>query len=72
MNPKDAIIADINPELINMYQQISDNPKKVIKILKKHKNNKEYFLKIRAQDRKELTPAEASARMIYLNRTCFN
>ena len=38
LNPEDAIIADSNPELINMYTQIADNVDEVIAYLKKYEN----------------------------------
>ena len=43
LNPDKAIIADRNPELINMYQQVADNVETVISYLKKYKNTKEDF-----------------------------
>ena len=40
LNPDKAIIADSNPELINMYRQVADNVEVVISYLKKYKNRK--------------------------------
>lgn len=48
--PKNSIIADSNPELINAYQQLADNVEDVIKRLKKYKNNEEEFYKVRGQN----------------------
>lgn len=70
--PHNAVIADSNPELINTYRQVADHVDQVISYLKQHINEKGYFLKIRALKWDQLEPAEAAARMIYLNRTCFN
>lgn len=70
--PKKSVIADINPELINLYTAIRNDVNDVIKHLKIHRNEKEYFLKIRALDWTKLDPAEAAARTIFLNKTCFN
>lgn len=67
-----AIIADSNPELILTYQQLARNIEKVIEYLEQYTNTSETFYKVRAQDWKELPKAEAAARMIYLNKTCFN
>jgi DNA adenine methylase len=44
----------------------------LIKSLKKHKTDKEYFLKIREQDPKTLSDLIVASRFIFLNRTCFN
>ena len=43
LSPDKAIIADSNPELINMYRQVADNVEAVISYLKKYKNTKEDF-----------------------------
>lgn len=72
LEPKAGVIADINPELINLYTAIRDELPTVIECLEVHKNDKDYFYEVRSQDWKELTPASAAARTIFLNRTCFN
>lgn len=72
LNPNDAIIADSNPELINMYTQVADNVDKVIEYLKQYENTQEMFYEVRALEWQELPKAEAAARTIYLNKTCFN
>lgn len=70
--PARATIADSNPELINLYKSVANNVCKVIQHLKKYKNSKEEFYAVRSQDWHLLSPHEAAARTIYLNRTCFN
>ena len=79
LEPENAIINDVNEELINCYRVIRNNPDELINILRNHAyngNNSEYFYEIRSLDRNEeyhnLTNEERAARMIYLNRTCFN
>lgn len=76
LQPKKAVINDINTELINTYVVIRDNVDELIEDLKKHKNEKEYFYEIRDLDRKEefknLSLIERASRIIYLNKTCFN
>jgi len=60
--PKEAVINDINSELINMYSVIRDNLDDLVEDLKTHKNkNKaEYFYKLRELDRdKDITGREA-------------
>ena len=44
----------------------------MIDYLKKYKNTSEIFYQVRALEWTDLPPAEAAARTIYLNRTCFN
>lgn len=77
LQPKKAIINDINSELINLYHVIKTNVDELIEDLKKHKNEKDYFYKIRELDRNKecynsLTPIEKASRIIYLNKTCYN
>ncbi|MFT4106301.1 MAG: Dam family site-specific DNA-(adenine-N6)-methyltransferase [Lacrimispora sp.] len=72
LNPNKAVIADSNPELINMYQQVADNVDTVIEYLRQYKNTKDDFYAVRGLDWMALPKAEAAARTIYLNKTCFN
>lgn len=72
LQPENAIIADSNPELINMYWQIADRPGDVIQYLKQYENTKEMFYNIRSQNWEALSGTEAAARTIFLNKTCFN
>lgn len=72
LNPNDAVIADSNPELINMYKQVADNVDAVISYLQKYENTQEMFYRVRALEWEKLPEAEAAARTIYLNKTCFN
>lgn len=72
LSPKSAVIADSNPELVSLYQQISRDYEPVLKLLEKMPNNEDFFYTERSKKFEELGPIEAAARTIYLNRTCFN
>lgn len=72
LDPKQAIIADSNPELMNMYREVASHVDDVIGYLHQYKNTKEDFYSVRKLDWLKLPKAEAAARMIYLNKTCFN
>ena len=72
LQPENAIIADSNPELINMYRQVAEHVDEVISYLEKYENTSEMFYAVRSLDWEELPEAEAAARMIYLNKTCYN
>lgn len=72
LQPENAIIADSNPELINMYRQVAHNVDDVIKCLKKYENNSEIFYAVRSLEWTALSEADAAARTIFLNKTCFN
>ena len=72
LNPEQAVIADSNPELINMYREVADHVDEVIGYLSQYKNTKEDFYAARELDWIGLSKAQAAARMLYLNKTCFN
>jgi len=72
LQPENAVIADSNPELINMYHQVADRVDDVIAYLKKYENTSDMFYAVRSLDWETLPKAEAAARTIYLNKTCFN
>lgn len=76
LQPENAVINDLNKELINVYSVIKNDLDSLIEDLKRHKNNAEYFYEIRALDRTDdfnkLTAIQKASRLIYLNKTCFN
>lgn len=76
LQPRNAVINDFNAELINTYLVIKNHPEDLIKDLKKHKNEAEYYYAMREIDRTEnfsnLDLIERASRIIFLNKTCFN
>ena len=72
LQPENAVVADSNPELINMYRQVASHVEDVIKYLRSYENTSEMFYAVRSLEWTALPKAEAAARTIYLNRTCFN
>lgn len=72
LSPEQGVIADSNPELVNLYRAVADDVDAVIEALGKHVNTSEHFYEVRALDWKTMPVAEAAARTIFLNRTCFN
>lgn len=75
-----AFLRDINPELINAYKAMRDYPRELMQQLDAHAaefkaKGDDYFYFVRAQhhltgDEKKIV--ERAARMIFLNKTCFN
>ena len=65
-------LSDINPNLIEAYQGLRQNVDDVIRLLKIHKRRhcEDYFYQVRACV--PTTQAGRTARIIYLNKTCFN
>lgn len=78
LQPPRAVINDANEELVNCYRVIQSNPEELIRLADEHegRDSKKYFYKLRSLDRKpgldSLTDVERAARVIYLNKTCFN
>jgi DNA adenine methylase len=77
LQPKVAFINDINDELIRVYQVIKSDVEDLINTLSDYKNDADFFYKVRDWDRDEtkyssLSDIEKAARIIYLNKTCFN
>lgn len=72
LEPVSAIIADVNPELINLYRAVANNVDDVVEELKVHQNDEAHFYSVRKIDWRELSTAAAAARTIFLNKTCFN
>lgn len=68
-----AFITDINPELINAYRCVKNDVVQLIPLLEEHqlRHNKDYYYEVRSRSFLG-TPLERAARLIYLNKTCFN
>ena len=76
IQPKNAYISDINPELINLYDVVKNDVDSLIEDLRRYKNTEDYFYKIRNLDRKpsykKFSKIRKASRFIYLNKTCYN
>ena len=70
-NPQKALLADINPELIDLYRGLRRFPVKVWKKFYVFPATKEDYYDIRNSEVKGLDLASRAARTLYLNRTCF-
>jgi DNA adenine methylase len=71
----DAVIADRNPVLVEAYTTIRDEVSALIDALEEHQRfatDSEYFYAVRAKDVKHWTKVERTARILFLNKTCFN
>ncbi len=76
LQPKNAIVNDVNAEIINVYETVREESEALIRSLKKFKNEEDYFYRIREKDRNSkyrlLSKVDRAARIIYLNKTCYN
>jgi DNA adenine methylase len=72
LQPHRAVLSDINPELVNVYICIRDRVEDVIHWLEHHAahHNQDYYYQVRAIV--PGTAAQRAARLVYLNKTCFN
>lgn len=81
IEPKEAIIGDINSNLINTYLEIRDNSEKLMSELDNleinhEKKLKSFYLEIRDKYNENIlhnvSNIETAAQFIYLNKACFN
>ena len=74
VNPKEAILSDINFDLILTYIAVRDNLEQLAKLLKQHekKHSSHYFSEARKRLATETDIVQIAALFIYLNKTCFN
>lgn len=78
LEPKNALINDSNALLIDTYRAIATEPESVIVALERHAaaHSKTHYYEVRALDRQanyaDLPLADRAARLIYLNKACFN
>ncbi|MBF2053294.1 MAG: DNA adenine methylase [Candidatus Sericytochromatia bacterium] len=77
LQPRQAVINDLNAELVNAYRVIQKQPEELLRQLQAHSNDPDYFYQIRALDREahlyeQLDPVQRASRTIYLNKTCYN
>lgn len=72
LSPRNALLSDLNPELIGTYQAVRDQPDEVLSLLDDHqrKHSSDHYYAVRAASPSGST--ERAARFIYLNRTCWN
>lgn len=72
LQPANACLSDANEKLVEVYQVVQQDVEALIKVLERHKNDREYYYQIRGQNPAKLSPVERAARLIFLNRTCYN
>ena len=69
---KEAFIIDSNPDLIDAYAAIRENPDRLIQLLSRemYRYDSDTYYRMRATKPGDMF--ECAARFIYLNKTCFN
>lgn len=77
LQPKKALINDINSDLILVYTVLRDNVEALIELLETYPNEESFYYELRNIDRDQekydkLSEIERAARVIFLNKTCYN
>lgn len=72
LSHKKSLIADANPELINFYRMIVENLDKVLVQFTAWSFDERTFYELRSLRFDDLDGITAAARLLYLNRACFN
>jgi DNA adenine methylase len=72
LNPHESIIADSNEELVITYRQVKNAVEEIIQHLETFEHNEEFYYNLRSLDPNKLEHSYRAARLIYLNKTCFN
>lgn len=72
LSPQRARLADINADLVNAYQVVRDRVETLILLLGQFRNEEDFYYEVRAQEPHTLDPVQRAARLLYLNKTCFN
>lgn len=67
-----AVLADANEELVFCYRAVKKDVAAVIRVLRNHRYDADYYYQLRAHAPEELDPAARAARLIYLNRCGYN
>ena len=72
LQPKAALLGDTNEELIAAFRGIKRGWRKAWKLLKEHQERHSYDHYYATRVAQPRSAAEKAARLIYLNRACFN
>src|SRR4051812_42842533 len=72
LQPKRALLADLNEELISTFEVVRDQPDAVATRVRKFAAGEHEYYRVRSINPRRLCRLEGAARFIYLNRYCFN
>ncbi|MCS7072331.1 MAG: Dam family site-specific DNA-(adenine-N6)-methyltransferase, partial [Anaerolinea sp.] len=67
-----ATLSDINPHLMDVYLALRDDVEGVIAALRQHQYSEDHYYQVRALRPEDLTLTARAARIIFLNKTCYN
>jgi DNA adenine methylase len=67
-----ATLSDVNPHLMDVYLALRDDVDGVIAALRQHEYSEAHYYQVRALRPEDLPLAARAARIIFLNKTCYN
>ncbi len=70
LKPSRATLSDRNSELITAYRALRNDPEGVIRLLSRYPYEADFYYRLRA--RTPRSPRAIAARLLYLNRACWN
>ncbi len=68
--PRNAVLGDLNKELVTTYAAVRDNVADLIKLLCGYPHDRTFYDQIRKA--RPRVPSRVGARLVYLNKTAFN
>jgi DNA adenine methylase len=72
LRPRQAVLTDVNRELIDCYRAVQEDVEQVIAALRGHAYDEGHYYRVRDQDPAQLSPPDRAARTIFLNKTGYN
>lgn len=72
LRPKTGLLNDLNEELIVTYRVVQQQVDDLIPVLRSYPYSEDFYYSLRSQDPTTLGFVSRAARLIYLNRTCYN
>jgi DNA adenine methylase len=72
IQPKQAVLADLNADLMEVYEQMRDSPERLHRAVSRIPSGEKDYYRIRGQDSTRLSKLRRAVRFVYLNRYCFN
>ncbi len=72
LQPHNALLADSNEELINLYRVIQSSPSQLQALLRRYQQNHSPSFYYKTRRHRPSKRLQRAARFLYLNRVCFN
>ena len=67
-----AVLADKNEDLVACYRAVRDHVDDLIEALRPYHYDRDLYYEVRARDPRKMDEVTRAARLLFLNRTCYN